>query len=78
MRKKLKIVVAVIFCIGLMAIIAASELIRTAAKGRTYSDVSLIPYRRVGILLGCSRQLPDGRQNLFKHIISLAKKLGSF
>ena len=48
-----------------VAIIGAGALIRTSAKGRIYSDVSLVPHRRVGLLLGCSRQLADGRTNLF-------------
>jgi len=40
-------------------------MVRISASGRTYSDVSAIPYRRVGIVLGCSRILPCGRNNLF-------------
>jgi SanA protein len=35
----------------------------SAARGRTYSDSAAIPKRRVGLVLGCSRLLPDGRRN---------------
>lgn len=48
-----------------LATIGATVLIGRAAQGRTYSDVSLIPHRHVGLVLGCSKRLPDGRINLF-------------
>jgi len=35
------------------------------ARGKTYSDVTAIPARKVGLVLGCSRVLGDGRRNLF-------------
>jgi SanA protein len=35
------------------------------SQGRTYSDIRDIPHRHVGLVLGCSKQLPDGRPNLF-------------
>ena len=47
------------------AIIVASVLVHDAGKGRTYSDVTQIPHRKVALVLGCSRTLADGRQNLF-------------
>ncbi|MDP6848854.1 MAG: ElyC/SanA/YdcF family protein, partial [Kiritimatiellia bacterium] len=65
MSTKLRIIAAMIPVIGLIAIIGAGMLIRRSAKGRTYSDVSSVPYRRVGVVLGCSRHLSDGRANLF-------------
>jgi SanA protein len=50
---------------GVLAVLAAAAEIRLAAKGRTYSTVEEIPHRRVGLVLGCSRTLPDGRRNLY-------------
>jgi SanA protein len=50
---------------GVLAVVAAAAEIRLAAKGRTYSTVEEIPHRRVGLVLGCSRTLPDGRRNLY-------------
>lgn len=49
----------------LLAVAGAGLTIRTAAKGRTYSDAAAIPHRRVGLVLGCARTLADGRRNLF-------------
>jgi SanA protein len=57
--------VAAICALGLIWIASASLLVKKAARGRTYSDVGAIPARRVGLVLGCSRLLPDGRRNGF-------------
>jgi len=65
MTRKQFVILALFFSTSLLAIIGAAEMIHSAAKDRTYSDVTLIPHRRVGLLLGCSRTLSDGRQNLF-------------
>lgn len=43
----------------------ASLLVVRAARGRTYSDIDAIPARRVGLVLGCSRFVADGRRNSF-------------
>lgn len=51
--------------LGLVWIAAASLLVIRAARGRTYSDPAAIPARHVGLVLGCSRFLPDGRRNSF-------------
>jgi SanA protein len=62
---------AVIKTIGALAafaaiwIAAASLLVVKTARGRTYADPAGIPKRHVGLVLGCSRILPDGRRNLF-------------
>ena len=65
MKRKLTVIVGVTACLAVVAVVGAGALIRAAARGRTYSDVSLIPHRRVGVLLGCSRRLSNGRTNLF-------------
>jgi len=49
----------------LAAIIASAHLVRSAASGRIYRSAQDVPARRVGLVLGCSRTLPDGRYNLF-------------
>lgn len=43
----------------------ASYLVARGARGRTWADAAAIPERRVGLVLGCSRVLADGRRNLF-------------
>jgi SanA protein len=57
--------VAAIAALGLLWIAAASFSVVRATRGRTYSDLGAIPARRVGLVLGCSRRLPDGRRNAF-------------
>jgi SanA protein len=49
----------------LLSIMGARVLINRAARGRTYSDVHLIPHRRVGLLLGCVKTFPGGWPNPF-------------
>ncbi|PYK92351.1 MAG: protein SanA [Verrucomicrobia bacterium] len=44
---------------------AANIVITHAAKGKTYSDVTLIPHQRVGLVLGSPKRVADGRLNLF-------------
>jgi SanA protein len=65
MTRKRFAVLALIFLLSLIAIIGAADVIQSSTKGRIFSDITLIPHRRVGLLLGCSRTLSDGRQNLF-------------
>jgi SanA protein len=57
--------VAAICALGFIWIASASLFVSKAARGRTYSDFDAIPARRVGLVLGCSRLLPDGRRNTF-------------
>jgi SanA protein len=65
MKTKNKVMTVVSLSLILVAVIGADGLIRTTTQGRTYSEISLMPYRKVGVLLGCSRCLPDGKSNLF-------------
>jgi SanA protein len=46
-------------------IAGASLWVVLATRGRTYSNVDALPPRRVGLVLGCSRVLPDGSRNAF-------------
>src|SRR6266545_2155872 len=65
MTRKHIVVLALVFTTTLLAIVGAGAVIQSTTKGRTYSDVTIVPHRRVGLLLGCSRTLADGRPNLF-------------
>jgi SanA protein len=62
---------AVVKTVGALAafaaiwVTAASLIVVNAARARTYADPAAIPKRHVGLVLGCSRVLPDGRRNLF-------------
>jgi SanA protein len=58
------------------AIVGSSALINRAARGRTYSDVGLIPHRRVGLILGCAKIMPDGGTNqFFRYRVAAAAEL---
>ena len=75
-KRKLIRLAALCFGVCGISIIGSRLLICASAEGRTFSDMSLIPYRRVGVVLGCSRHLSDGRQNLFfSYRVSAAAQL---
>lgn len=56
---------ALLIALDAVWVVAASILVEKVARGRTWSDASTIPARRVGLVLGCSRVLGDGRRNAF-------------
>lgn len=62
---KLKVIIVTGLVLSVAAIFGAGTVIRKNSEGRTFSDVSLVPYRKVGVLLGCSRHLSSGKTNLF-------------
>lgn len=57
------------FAIGVIlagsAILGSGIWIERTAQGRVYSSASRVPKHQVGLVLGCSPTLPDGRANLF-------------
>jgi len=77
-RKKLlriSIVLLIVLSVTLIgiSIVVSRYMILKASSGKTYSDVQALPTNEVGLVLGCSRILPDGRENLFfKYRISAA------
>ena len=51
-------------------------MINRAARGKTYFDVEAIPHRPVGLILGCSKIMPDGGTNqFFRYRVAAAAKL---
>jgi SanA protein len=64
----------VLLCIASM--IAAKVVIDRASKNKTYADVSLIPHRHVGLVLGCPKKVFGGWPNpFFENRISAAASL---
>jgi len=49
----------------IISIITSRHIILKASCGKTYSDIQNLPVNKVGLVLGCSRILPNGRVNLF-------------
>lgn len=54
----------------------ADAAVRSSAAGRSHAQVDAVPESRAAVVLGCSRYLPDGRENLyFRHRIAAAVRL---
>jgi SanA protein len=64
-RRKLLRAGAVVGALSGLWVAAASIIVTSAARGKTWSDPAAIPARRVGLVLGCSRRLPGGWLNPF-------------
>lgn len=76
MKRRAITLLVVTAVLGLVSIIAAGALINLTARGRTYSDVQLIPHRRVGLILGCAKILPGGYGNpFFQYRVAAAAEL---
>lgn len=60
----------------LVILLLANSIISTSVATLVYDDVKLIPYRKVGLLLGTSPLLRNGRENqYFKYRIQAAIQL---
>jgi SanA protein len=57
------LVVLVLLVSGFVAL--SSYLCVRGSVGRTYSDLNAVPHRRVGLVLGCTKQLSNGNYNPF-------------
>ena len=76
MLRKLLVAMGVLlaFCAG--SLIAARLVITNAARDKTYSDVSAVPHRRVGLVLGCPKRVFGGWPNpFFENRIAAAAEL---
>ena len=50
--------------------------IDTVSKGKVYNNIEEVPERKIGLVLGCSKYLSNGRKNLyFQQRIDAAKEL---
>jgi SanA protein len=65
MLRKLILVPCGLLVLCSVSVVAARILITRAAKNKTYSDVGLIPKRRVGLVLGCPKRTRGGLANPF-------------
>lgn len=64
-RRRLKPCIRLLVFSGLSAVIVSNICIDQAARKRTFSDVTLIPSRHAGLVLGCSQYIAGGQRNLF-------------
>jgi len=64
----LRKVLLILVLLALVMVISAAgtlALVRRASAGRLYSSAAETPHRRVGLVLGCKKQLGDGTPNPF-------------
>lgn len=63
--------------VGIGCLILACEfMVKKSSKGKIFSTVETTPHCPVGLVLGCSQYLANGRQNLyFRYRIDAAEKL---
>ena len=74
--KKLLLFIGFCFFLLFCLILLANWRISAYGSSRVYDNVSKIPYNEVGLVLGTSRKLADGRNNLyFKYRIEAAVAL---
>jgi SanA protein len=65
MARKLLLAISALLILCGLSVIVARIVVAHASKDRLYSDVSLVPYRRVGLVLGCPKKLYGGWPNPF-------------
>lgn len=68
MIKKIRTLLKILLllsCIVLLIVIISNYSIESNASGKTYSDVALIQKNKVGLVLGTSKTLQNGRVNLY-------------
>lgn len=65
MKKKLRYFIGLCILIPAILIFSCNFAIESYAKNRTFSSVNKIPKKRVGLVLGTSKKLANGRPNLY-------------
>jgi SanA protein len=76
MFRKLVFAFCALVAFSVVSLIAARIVIARAAKDKTYSNVSLVPHRRVGLVLGCPKRVFGGWSNpYFENRIAAAAEL---
>ena len=71
-----KLIFILLLLAGIGVFLLCQFIVSHAGEGRIYTSVSAIPARDVGLVLGVSPELADGRENLyFKYRIKAAAEL---
>jgi SanA protein len=63
--QRFKRALLILLLLALVFVPLANHLVAKSSIGRTYSDVSAIPHRQVGLLLGCTKRVRGGGENPF-------------
>ena len=77
MRSRRLLIACLILCAAALATLTLpSWWITRMAVGRCFDDVAAVPHRKVGVVLGTSKYVSAGRENLhYRHRIQAAAKL---
>ena len=76
MNRKMFFPTVILLAACATSLVVSRIIVSKASIGRTFTDVTLIPHRHVGLVLGCPKQLSAGRPNLFfRNRISAASDL---
>lgn len=65
MKKKIIKIAAAVFIFVLIVIIVCNILVSSSTKNSVYDNPQNIPYKKVGLLLGTSKYLKNGRINQY-------------
>lgn len=65
MLRKILYFLTFLIIVSFLFIYYCNKSIEKSSEGKLYSDVNKIPYNKVGLLLGTSKFLADGRINLY-------------
>ena len=58
-------IIVIGFAVAVLLVLICNVKVKKSAEGRMFQDVSEIPYRRVGIVLGTTPVRPNGTPNLY-------------
>jgi SanA protein len=75
MKRVLSLTFCALLIVASASLIVARIMISRAAKDKTYTEVELIPHRRVGLVLGCPRFSGGWPSLFFKNRIDAAAEL---
>jgi SanA protein len=64
-RKRFTLLILLTLCAGLVTIYLCNRAVEKASEGHIYSNVSELPFRKVGLLLGTNKKLQGGWNNLY-------------
>lgn len=63
--KKIYFLILLILLSGVLIVFLCNYLVIVTTKSKVYNDIEDIPFNKVGLLLGTSKKLDDGRRNLY-------------
>jgi SanA protein len=75
-HKRILFIVLIAISLSAAALWYSNSVVTKSAAGKTFDDIQQVPNVRVGLLLGTSKLLKNGRENLyFKYRIKAATEL---